>query len=137
MSRIHIEQPGPFAPQAGAWNRRNFLRGMGACIALPALESLWPARARAVGAVGKVATTATGAPLRTAFVYFPNGTIPSGWWPKSEGDAFELNRTMQPLEALRQHLQILGGCLGACKSAVPAAPALPARPTRLRCDPAS
>ena len=109
MSRTHIQQPRPFAPQAGAWNRRNFLRGVGACIALPALESLWPACARAVGAAGKVATTATGAPLRTAFVYFPNGTIPSVWWPKSEGDAFELNRTMQPLEPLRQHLQILGG----------------------------
>jgi len=40
------------------------------------------------------ATTATGAPLRMAFVYVPNGVNLSSWWPKAEGKGFELNRTI-------------------------------------------
>jgi hypothetical protein len=56
-----------------------------------------------------LAATATGAPLRAAFIYFPNGAIPSAWWPNGEETAFEFNRTLQPLTDLRQHLQILGG----------------------------
>src|SRR6185295_713226 len=63
----------------------------------------------AAGAEKFAATTATGAPLRTAFLYFPNGAIPSAWWPTGEGTDFKLNRTMEPLANLRQHIQILGG----------------------------
>ena len=65
-----------------AFNRRHFLRGLGACIALPAFESLGALKALAAPA-SKLATTASGAPLRTAFVYFPNGAIPAAWWPKA------------------------------------------------------
>ena len=90
-------------------NRRQFLRGLGACIALPAFESLCPARLMADTPVQKLATTSTGAPVRAAFLYFPNGAIPSAWWPDGNGDSFELNRTLQPLEPLRRHIQILGG----------------------------
>ena len=32
----------------------------------------------------RLATTATGAPLRMAFVYFPNGAIQPTWWPKAK-----------------------------------------------------
>ena len=67
-------------------SRRQFLRGLGACVALPAFASLAPSRLLAAGATAGagLATTATGAPLRAAFVYFPNGAIPSAWWPKAE-----------------------------------------------------
>ena len=96
-----------------AFTRRHFLRGLGACIALPAFESLVPMRSLAAlgGAASahKLATTATGAPLRTAFLYFPNGAIQSNWWPTSDGANFAFNRTLQPLESVRQHIQILGG----------------------------
>jgi len=88
------------------FSRRNFLRGLGACIALPAFESL---RLLAGPAAGKLATTASGAPLRTAFMFFPNGAIPSAWWPKGDGKEFEFSRTLKPLEGLRQHLQVFGG----------------------------
>ena len=56
-------------------NRRRFIRGIGACLALPAFETFLPGRAHAatVAAGRAAATTATGAPLRTAFLYFPNG----------------------------------------------------------------
>ena len=56
-----------------------------------------------------MATTATGAPLRTAFLYFPNGAIPGAWWPTGEGKDFELNRTMAPLAAFKEKIQVLGG----------------------------
>ena len=99
------------AQQRGAFTRRNFLRGLGACIALPAFESLLPLRslAAAGSASANLATTATGAPLRSAFFYFPNGSIPGAWWPGGGEKDFQLARTMQPLAAFREHIQILGG----------------------------
>ncbi len=83
----------------GSFSRRHFLRGLGACITLPAFESLLPTNllAATMSPAGKLATTATGAPLRTAFVYFPNGAIPAAWWPSAEGRDFQLSRTLQPL----------------------------------------
>jgi hypothetical protein len=56
-----------------------------------------------------LATTGTGAPLRTAFVFFPNGAIPASWWPKEPGTSFDLSRTLEPLAARRESVQILGG----------------------------
>ena len=91
-----------------AFNRRNFLRGLGACVALPAFESLGALKALAAP-VSKLATTASGAPLRTAFLFFPNGAIPAAWWPKGEGKDFEISRTLKPLEPVRQYMQVLGG----------------------------
>src|SRR5512138_489224 len=86
-------------------SRRRFLRGLGACMALPALESIIPAHALAAEAAGNLARTATGAPLRMAFVYFPNGAIQPNWWPKGEGKDFELARTMEPLAPVKHQLQ--------------------------------
>src|SRR5438270_567927 len=78
-------------------SRRRFLRGLGACVALPTFSSFAPKllAADAPGAAG-LATTATGAPLRAAFIFFPNGAIPGTWWPKGEGSDFALSRTLQP-----------------------------------------
>lgn len=92
-------------------NRRHFLRGLGACVALPLFESLRPAEVFAADAVpaGGLATTATGAPLRMAFVYFPNGAIPSAWRPKGEGTDFQFGRTLRPLEKVRPYVQVLSG----------------------------
>jgi hypothetical protein len=74
------------------------------------LESLQPFRAYATEAAATgLATTGTGAPLRTAFVFFPNGAIPAAWWPKQVGIDFELSRTLKPLEPARHLIQIVGG----------------------------
>ena len=98
------------AQRALSLSRRHFLRGLGACMALPAFESLRPLAALAAGTAGsKLATTATGAPLRMAYVYFPNGAIQPSWWPKGEGTDFALARTMQPLAPVKSQLQVLGG----------------------------
>src|SRR5579871_4469862 len=90
------------AQRHAAFTRRRFLRGMGACIALPMLQSLIPVRSLAAQVTGggsrSLAATGTGAPLRTAFLYFPNGAIPAAWWPAGGQADFQLNRTMQPLE---------------------------------------
>jgi len=92
-------------------SRRHFLRGLGACVALPLFESLRPARLFAAegAAAGTLATTATGVPLRTAFIFFPNGAIPSAWWPTGEGPDFKWSRTLQPLEKNKAFVQVLGG----------------------------
>jgi len=98
------------AEKFASLNRRHFLRGLGACLALPAFETLRPfgALAAETGAA-KLATTATGAPLRMGFVYFPNGAIQPNWWPTGEDKEFELARTMEPIAKLKHQLQILGG----------------------------
>jgi hypothetical protein len=107
-------------------NRRRFLKGLGVCMALPALESVLPRRlmSAAAGATGATTTpavggaamtasgaamTASGAPLRTAVIYFPNGAIPANWWPDGTGKDFVLNKTMQPLAELQDKIQVLGG----------------------------
>ena len=89
-------------------SRRHFLRGLGACLALPAFESLRPP-GLAAATCARLATTATGAPLRAAFLFFPNGAIPAAWWPKGEGRNFDFSRTLKPLEPFREQLQVLGG----------------------------
>ena len=76
--------------------RRTFLRGMGVSVALPALISLQPRSlfgAPASDAAG-MATTATGAPLRMAFMSIPNGVQQDHWFPTAD---FELNESMAPL----------------------------------------
>src|SRR5256885_7831991 len=90
--------------------RRHFLKGLGACLAVPAFESWAPVSSfGSTGAAGKIATTGTGAPLRCAFLYFPNGAIPSAWWPSYEGKDFQLSPTLQPLAAAKERIQILAG----------------------------
>ena len=102
--------PSPAAQRYFSLKRRQFLRGLGACIALPALESFRPLEAIAgASATAGLATTASGAPLRTAYFFIPNGAIPSAWWPKTPGADFEFSRTLQPLEAHKSQLQIVGG----------------------------
>jgi len=63
-----------------------------------AFESLLPVKLFAADALsGNVlATTTTGAPLRTAFVYFRTGDS-AAWWPQTVGKDFPLSRTLQPL----------------------------------------
>ena len=94
-----------------ALNRRHFLRGVGAAIALPAFASLGVPRLVA-GEVADglgLATTATGSPLRAAFLYFPNGAIPGSWWPEGEGTDFKFKKTLEPLEPVRNQIQVLSG----------------------------
>ena len=80
--------------------RRTFLRGMGAAIALPALDAMTPAFAASVSA---------NAPRRMAFVYVPNGIIMKDWTPAGAGADFEFSRILKPLEPYREKLMVLSG----------------------------
>lgn len=82
-------------------NRRAFLRGVGVCLGLPSFESLL--------ARGLSASELPRAPVRTAFVYVPNGVHQRNWWPKEPGASLVLSETLRPLEAVKGRIQILGG----------------------------
>jgi hypothetical protein len=80
--------------------RRTFLRGLGTTLALPFLDSMVPALARA-GTVKPV--------VRLAFVYHPVGMILDRWMPKTDGANFEFTPTMKALEPFREQMVVLTG----------------------------
>jgi hypothetical protein len=81
--------------------RRTFLRGLGATVALPMLDAMTPALARA----GTVAAR----PVRLAFTYVPNGVTMEDWTPKVVGAAFDYSRILKPLEPFRKDTLVLSG----------------------------
>lgn len=82
-----------------ALSRRTMLRGLGASIALPALDAMAPALASSQLPGGK--------PVRMAFVYVPNGIDMAHWTPEKPGPITELPRILKPLEPFRQDISIL------------------------------
>jgi hypothetical protein len=79
-------------------HRRSFLKGMGAVVALPVLDAMTPALARAAQA-----------PVRLAFTYVPNGIVMNDWTPAAEGAAYEFTRILKPLEPFRKDMLVLSG----------------------------
>ncbi len=111
------QKPDMTFKDASNLDRRQFLRGLGVCLALPALESLLPQRSSAalpIDSQRQLALTRSGSPLRTAYVYFPNGAIQSNWWPEAAGPGFNLSATLKPLESVRSSIRVLGGLDHAC-----------------------
>lgn len=86
--------------------RRHFLRGAGVGLALPMLPSLITRGARAEANATAMGTTATGAPLRMAFMCIPNGVQQDNWFPT---DGFNLSSTLEPLTLVKEHVQVIGG----------------------------
>ena len=83
-------------------NRRAFLRGVGACLFLPTLESMG---APAPGLKGGKAGSAT----RLAYLYFPNGAAAGSWAPSKvgpDGSLERLNDWMSPLEPHKRDLVV-------------------------------
>ncbi|HXJ39613.1 MAG TPA: DUF1552 domain-containing protein [Bryobacteraceae bacterium] len=87
-----------------ALDRRTLLRGFGAALALPLLDSMVPAIAATGVTRGK-------APTRMAFCYVPNGIIPKAWLPKTVGSDFEFMPTMKPLEAYRDDVLVFSNLM--------------------------
>lgn len=78
-------------------DRRLFLRGTGAMLALPWLESLASANAKAP-------------PKRLVYLYVPNGAHMPAWTPAATGDLpAELPETLRPLAPYRDYLSVLSG----------------------------
>jgi hypothetical protein len=71
--------------------RRTFLRGTGVAMSLPLLESMLSREAVAAPEKAKI-------PLRYGFIYMPCGVIVKDFFPTGQGENFELNKSMQPLE---------------------------------------
>ncbi|HEY7387696.1 MAG TPA: DUF1552 domain-containing protein [Bryobacteraceae bacterium] len=83
-----------------AISRRTVLRGMGAAIALPLLDAMVPALARAAS---------TSPVRRFGVVYHPNGVIYDQWLPKGVGTDFELSPTLKGLEPFKDKLIVVTG----------------------------
>lgn len=79
---------------------------MGALVALPAFETFTTSKAMAA-ASQNLATSATGAPIRTAFLYVPNGVIRDRWYPQGTGNDFKIAESMKPIEGFRKDFQII------------------------------
>jgi hypothetical protein len=82
--------------------RRTVLRGMGAALALPFLDSMVPAFA----ATGESAATAV---PRLCAIYLPNGCQMVNWTPIGEGTALELSPILQPLKPFRDQITVISG----------------------------
>src|SRR6476659_4094211 len=97
MSTLHHRLP-----------RRTFLRGLGATMALPLLDSMVPT----VSAVGSAKP-----PVRLGYVYTPTGIVgacdksqrPFLRTPKTTGANFEFSPTMKALEPHREQLNVFSG----------------------------
>lgn len=70
-------------------NRRTMLRGMGAALALPWMESL--------AAAGQAVAGSARPPVRMCYWYVPNGVHLPTWFPDHEGTLVDLPETLQPL----------------------------------------
>ena len=83
-------------------SRRTMLRGLGASLALPLLDSMTPA----------LANTGPQTVSRLGVVYVPNGMAMKAWTPAAEGADFELTRILQPMAAYRDRMLVLTGLNG-------------------------
>ena len=91
------------------FNRRTFLRGAGACIALPALESFGSPQ---LASKASTATTAaiTNAPVKrlvTIGTYL--GFHTPSWFPKETGADYRMSEVLEPLEDLRSDFSLFSG----------------------------
>lgn len=84
-------------------DRRTFLRGAGAMIALPFLDAMLPALApRAV-------RERLAPPVRSLFLFAPNGQNMGAWTPKETGTGFSLTPTLEALKKHRDRFSIISG----------------------------
>lgn len=89
------------------FNRRSFLRGAGALIALPALESIGFRR------FASAATKTAGAiPKRAVFMGMGFGVTKQTWYPNSEekGTDYTLSEGLSPLARHKKDFTIVQGC---------------------------
>ena len=81
-------------------SRRFFLRGTGVAMALPMLDAMQP----------RVAAAADEKPpVRSAFVFFPNGTNIGEWKPKGFGRKYRMSPSLASLEPYRDDILMLSG----------------------------
>lgn len=103
-------------------DRRRFLRGTGALLALPWLEAMNPTFARGIKAQ-------TGPPPRMGMFYFGTGMNMRQFYPEGFGKEARLSRILKPLEKHRDNLTVLSNTWiehgGGHNGAYPFATAIP------------
>jgi hypothetical protein len=82
--------------------RRTVLRGLGVTLGLPLLDSMVPA-------FSATAKTAAKPVNRFGCVYVPNGMIMQQYLPTTDGPAYEMTPTLQPLTPFREQVLVLSG----------------------------
>lgn len=80
--------------------RRTLLRGLGATLALPLLEGMMPAAARA-------AEEAAASRKRLQVLYTPNGMIMQNWSPAELGENYTISPILKPLERFRDKFVVI------------------------------
>ena len=91
-------------------SRRTLLRGAGAAIALPLLDSMIPAATA-------LAQTAANPKTRLGCIYIPHGATMDKWTPAATGSRFALSEILAPLEPFKNQL-----CAGSGLAPAPVAP---------------
>jgi hypothetical protein len=85
-----------------AISRRTVLRGVGAAVALPLLDSMVPALTAITKAAAKPIN-------RFGLMYVPNGMIMKNYLPVVEGTGFEITPTLNALEPFRDQMLVVSG----------------------------
>src|SRR5215813_11971291 len=80
-------------------SRRTWLKGAGAAIGLPFLESMIPAFTPLVRAAAP--------PLRFGVTYIPNGAIMQQFTPSTAGEGFAFTPILKPLEPFKDSLVVV------------------------------
>jgi hypothetical protein len=93
--------------------RRTFLRGLGAALSLPLLDSMVPAQT-------PLSKTAAQPQIRLGLCFIPHGAVINNWTPIGEGSDFEISRALAPLEPFRNQLVVISNL--AHRNAAPAGP---------------
>ena len=84
-----------------ALDRRTFLKGTGAVVALPFLGAMVPALA---------SSSATRPTERMGFFYVPNGIHPPSFHPAGEGGSdYAFTPVLEPLASIREHVTVVTG----------------------------
>ncbi|MEJ2339619.1 MAG: DUF1552 domain-containing protein, partial [Gemmatimonadales bacterium] len=81
-------------------SRRTLLRGAGASVAIPLLDSMLPAGTA-------LAQTAAMPQSRLASIYIPHGATMDKWTPSTEGTDFEFTEILRPLEPFRNRVNVV------------------------------
>src|SRR5271163_2287058 len=81
-------------------SRRTLLRGVGAAVSLPLLDSMVPAQT-------PLAKTAANPEIRLGLCFIPHGAVMANWTPVGDGTDFKLSRTLTPVEPFKDQIVVV------------------------------
>src|SRR4029077_16201259 len=82
-------------------SRRVVLKGLGATVALPWLESFRAARGEGPANISR--------PKRFAFLFFGDGIHPPEWWSRGSGSTLELGPVFASLNRVKDKVNFIHG----------------------------